>query len=111
MSNFIIKPSPERKIKNPNDDPNRSLKIANAQKRIKDGKLKFGSEAEERDYAKRVSANPHNVYGNPAFYPAETLTFATAKYAHRDCPTCKRVIYDEIECMYCGTDLKNIEPY
>lgn len=110
MSNFTIKES-ARKIHHPTDDPIYEKKKKIAERNIKQGKMKFATEAEERDYRKRVNANPNNVYGLPALYPAQTLTFGRAKYDKRDCPTCNRVIYDELECMYCGTDLKLINPY
>jgi hypothetical protein len=76
VSNFIIKPSPARKIKYPTDDPSWQKKQKVAAKRIKEGKMKFASESEERDYLKRVSSNKMNVVGIPAWYPPETLTFS-----------------------------------
>jgi hypothetical protein len=110
MSNFIFKETPH-KIKHPSEDPNRAMREAKAKERIAKGQLTFENSAEERDYEHRVKANPHNIYGNPAFFPAETLTFATSKYMHRDCPNCGKTIYDELECMYCCTDLKDVQPY
>jgi len=67
VSNFIIKDSPARKIKYPTDDPNWAKKQKVAEKRIKEKKLKFENDADERDYKKRVSSNKFNVYGTPAW--------------------------------------------
>lgn len=110
MSGIIMKEA-KRKIKHPTDDPMFEKRKAVAEKNIREGKLKFESEADERDYKRRINANPNNVYGNPAFFPAQTLTFARFAYDKRDCPNCGKTIYDELECMYCGEDLKNVQPY
>jgi hypothetical protein len=76
MNNFIIKDSPARKIKHPTDNPMWDRKKRVAEKRIKEKKLSFENDADERDYKRRVNANPHNIYGMPAWYPPETLTFS-----------------------------------
>jgi hypothetical protein len=74
MSGVIIKDSPTRKITHPTDDPMWSRKKKIAEKRIREGKMTFSTESEERDYNARVSANKFNVKGLPAWYPAETLS-------------------------------------
>lgn len=73
MSNFIIKQSPARKIKHPSDDPNHAKSVAIGQRNLQTGKMKFESEAEKRDYEKRVRANDFNVMGRPAWYPAQQI--------------------------------------
>jgi len=73
MSGIVIKEAPEKEIKHPNDDPNRAVTLAAAEKRIKAGQLKFENEADERDYRSRVASNPMNQFGLPAFFPPQVF--------------------------------------
>jgi hypothetical protein len=72
MSNIIIKES-KHKITHPTDDPMWEKKKKIAERRIKEGKMTFASEAEERDYNRRVSASKFNIKGLPALYPPDKI--------------------------------------
>jgi len=69
--NFIIKNSPRRiDPKHPEStDPSWRQAYEAGQRLLKSGKVKFESEAEERDYYRRIRSNPGNVPGLPEFFP------------------------------------------
>ena len=88
---------------------NRKKRIA--EKNIKEGKMQFATESEERDYRNRVNSNPNNVYGLPAFYPAQEirsslngmgLAHNCEKQGHRWSNT------RESFCLECDTDKPSI---
>lgn len=70
MSGIIIKEG-EKKIDHPSRDPGYRKAVA---KRKKYGdRVKFDTEAERRDYEKRVNASQYNVMGRPAFFPPDHI--------------------------------------
>ena len=108
--NFVFKDTP-KKIMHPTDNPAWEKKKRIAAKRVRDGKLKFSNEAEERDYVKRVNSNPNNVYGLPAFYPSQTLTSSLIGVRPAigcGCGGCC-VSSQEYICPRCGKDNSLIE--
>jgi hypothetical protein len=68
----IIKKS-ERRVdpKDPKTNPAYAKMLEKAE--VAKHHLKFENEAEQRDYERDIKSNPNNVYGLPAFYPAEKI--------------------------------------
>lgn len=66
----LIFKQPERRVdpRDPKTNPAYHKMLAKAE--LGKANLKFENEAEERDYRRNIEANPNNVYGLPAFYPA-----------------------------------------
>lgn len=70
MSGIIIKEG-EKKIDHPSRD---SVYRKTVEKVNRTGsRVKFENAAQERDYERRVNANPYNVKGMPAFYPEQKI--------------------------------------
>ncbi len=54
-------------------DPTYAGAVLKGRERLKNGELKFKSQAQERDYWKGVSSNPGNIPGMPNFFPPLTI--------------------------------------
>lgn len=66
--------------------------------------MKFETEAERKDYEKLVRANPNNVMGMPAFFPAVPIqaSFSDIKAARGcKCGGCA-IASDGYRCPRCG---------
>jgi hypothetical protein len=104
MSNFVIKDSPARKIKDAADDPLRRRKEAVGKANLPKMLSKMENDAERSDYMNRVKANPLNVVGRPAWYPPVELRSSLSEMrAARACECGGCCIFiDGFRCPRCG---------
>lgn len=109
---FVNKPR-HTNPNDPTDHPGYKEMMSKAPERM--AKMSFENDAEKRDYMKRVNANPNNVPGLPAFFPATKIASflnSTGGDAAYVCDFCGfRAQFRAEKCVRCEADVlvKNLE--